>query len=239
MVGQPIDGAAVQRTATARPSAFVAPSPEAVDAWHAAGIANGGTSIEDPPGIRDAALRQALPRLSARSRRQQALRLAPDSGGRVSLEIVEREQGARRAAAGRQASVGRYRHRHDLFDLPAAAGGRRGQAAGGLVSVGAHLHPRQRHREGRVSRRLRRARPDLRRAGHQPARRGRAAMRRNGISARARASTSMRREDPWAAHYRMWSYVTRGTAGAGRGRVPGRHGRGRRSPAIRWAGTAR
>ena len=31
-----------------------APSPEAVDAWHAAGVANGGTAIEDPPGIRDA-----------------------------------------------------------------------------------------------------------------------------------------------------------------------------------------
>jgi catechol 2,3-dioxygenase-like lactoylglutathione lyase family enzyme len=28
-------------------------SPELVDAWHAAGIANGGTSCEDPPGIRE------------------------------------------------------------------------------------------------------------------------------------------------------------------------------------------
>ena len=33
---------------------FKAASAEQVDAWHAAGIANGGTSIEDPPGIRDA-----------------------------------------------------------------------------------------------------------------------------------------------------------------------------------------
>ena len=32
---------------------FAAPSPEEVDAWHAAGVANGGTAIEDPPGIRD------------------------------------------------------------------------------------------------------------------------------------------------------------------------------------------
>ncbi|MBW8823300.1 MAG: VOC family protein [Xanthomonadales bacterium] len=31
---------------------FRAASPAAVDAWHAAGVANGGTSIEDPPGIR-------------------------------------------------------------------------------------------------------------------------------------------------------------------------------------------
>ena len=32
---------------------FKARSPEDVDAWHAAGVANGGTAIEDPPGIRD------------------------------------------------------------------------------------------------------------------------------------------------------------------------------------------
>ncbi|PZN51295.1 MAG: glyoxalase [Proteobacteria bacterium] len=30
-------------------------SPEMVTAWHDAGVANGGTSIEDPPGIRDSA----------------------------------------------------------------------------------------------------------------------------------------------------------------------------------------
>lgn len=28
-------------------------SPEQVDAWHEAGVAAGGTSIEDPPGIRE------------------------------------------------------------------------------------------------------------------------------------------------------------------------------------------
>ena len=27
-------------------------SPEMADAWHAAGTANGGTAIEDPPGVR-------------------------------------------------------------------------------------------------------------------------------------------------------------------------------------------
>ncbi len=31
---------------------FAASSPEMVDAWHAAGIAAGGTSCEDPPGVR-------------------------------------------------------------------------------------------------------------------------------------------------------------------------------------------
>lgn len=32
---------------------FSADSPEEVDAWHAAGVANGGTSCEDPPGYRE------------------------------------------------------------------------------------------------------------------------------------------------------------------------------------------
>lgn len=31
---------------------FAAASPEQVRAWHAAGVAAGGTAIEDPPGIR-------------------------------------------------------------------------------------------------------------------------------------------------------------------------------------------
>jgi len=33
---------------------LLAASPEMIDAWHAAGVANGGTSAEDPPGIRNA-----------------------------------------------------------------------------------------------------------------------------------------------------------------------------------------
>jgi catechol 2,3-dioxygenase-like lactoylglutathione lyase family enzyme len=32
---------------------FACSSPEQVDAWHAAGVAAGGTSIEDPPGVRE------------------------------------------------------------------------------------------------------------------------------------------------------------------------------------------
>lgn len=32
---------------------FEAESPEAANAWHAAGLANGGTVCEDPPGIRE------------------------------------------------------------------------------------------------------------------------------------------------------------------------------------------
>ena len=35
---------------------FAAESPEAADAWHAAGTAHGGKSCEDPPGIREGKL---------------------------------------------------------------------------------------------------------------------------------------------------------------------------------------
>ena len=34
---------------------FSATTPEIADAWHAAGLANGGTECEDPPGIREGA----------------------------------------------------------------------------------------------------------------------------------------------------------------------------------------
>jgi predicted lactoylglutathione lyase len=32
---------------------FACSSTQQADAWHAAGIANGGTSCEDPPGVRE------------------------------------------------------------------------------------------------------------------------------------------------------------------------------------------
>ena len=32
---------------------FSCSTPEQADAWHAAGVANGGTACEDPPGLRD------------------------------------------------------------------------------------------------------------------------------------------------------------------------------------------
>lgn len=35
---------------------FAAATPEAADAWHAAGLAAGGTSCEDPPGVREGGL---------------------------------------------------------------------------------------------------------------------------------------------------------------------------------------
>lgn len=34
---------------------FAAKSAEEADAWHAAGLAHGGTAIEDPPGVREGA----------------------------------------------------------------------------------------------------------------------------------------------------------------------------------------
>ena len=53
MVTRPIDGG----TATAGNGAtigFAMDGPEQADAWHAAGVAHGGTAIENPPGVRHA-----------------------------------------------------------------------------------------------------------------------------------------------------------------------------------------
>lgn len=50
-VSKPIDGK-IATHANGGTIGFVATSPEAADAWHAAGIAGGGTTCEDPPGIR-------------------------------------------------------------------------------------------------------------------------------------------------------------------------------------------
>lgn len=36
--------------------AFACSSPEQVDAWHAAGVANGGVSCEDAPGVRNSTM---------------------------------------------------------------------------------------------------------------------------------------------------------------------------------------
>ncbi|REH37714.1 catechol 2,3-dioxygenase-like lactoylglutathione lyase family enzyme [Paraperlucidibaca baekdonensis] len=35
---------------------FAAKDPATADAWHAAGLANGGSPIEDPPGVRESPL---------------------------------------------------------------------------------------------------------------------------------------------------------------------------------------
>ena len=53
MVTPPIDG----QPATAGNGCtigFTMDSPEQANAWHEAGVAHGGTSIEDPPGVREA-----------------------------------------------------------------------------------------------------------------------------------------------------------------------------------------
>jgi hypothetical protein len=51
-VTKPIDGKAAT-FANGGTIGFLASSPEQAAAWHAAGVANGGTSIEDPPGVRE------------------------------------------------------------------------------------------------------------------------------------------------------------------------------------------
>jgi catechol 2,3-dioxygenase-like lactoylglutathione lyase family enzyme len=50
-VSKPIDGQPAT-FANGGTIGFAAASPEQADAWHAAGLAHGATSIEDPPGVR-------------------------------------------------------------------------------------------------------------------------------------------------------------------------------------------
>ena len=52
LVTKPIDGKAAT-FANGGTIGFAADSPEAANAFHAAGLANGGKTCEDPPGIRD------------------------------------------------------------------------------------------------------------------------------------------------------------------------------------------
>jgi catechol 2,3-dioxygenase-like lactoylglutathione lyase family enzyme len=54
MVSKPIDGQSACH-ANGGTIGFVMSGQEQADAWHKAGVANGGTSIEDPPGVRQGA----------------------------------------------------------------------------------------------------------------------------------------------------------------------------------------
>ncbi|HUB15906.1 MAG TPA: VOC family protein [Acetobacteraceae bacterium] len=57
MVSKPIDGNAACH-ANGGTIGFTMASTEQAEAWHKAGVANGGTSIEDPPGVRQGAAGQ-------------------------------------------------------------------------------------------------------------------------------------------------------------------------------------
>lgn len=52
MLTRPINGESAS-CANGGTVGFAATSPEQADAWHAAGVANGGTTCENPPGVRD------------------------------------------------------------------------------------------------------------------------------------------------------------------------------------------
>ncbi|MCP1470499.1 catechol 2,3-dioxygenase-like lactoylglutathione lyase family enzyme [Sphingobium sp. OAS761] len=54
MISKPIDGGPACH-ANGGTIGFAMDSPEQAAAWHAAGIAAGGTSCEDPPGVRELA----------------------------------------------------------------------------------------------------------------------------------------------------------------------------------------
>jgi catechol 2,3-dioxygenase-like lactoylglutathione lyase family enzyme len=53
-VSKPIDGE-LACNGNGSTIGFAAKTPEVADAWHAAGLANGGVACEDPPGVREGA----------------------------------------------------------------------------------------------------------------------------------------------------------------------------------------
>jgi catechol 2,3-dioxygenase-like lactoylglutathione lyase family enzyme len=54
MVSKPIDGKPASH-ANGGTIGFLMSSPDQAQAWHKAGVANGGKTIEDPPGVRQGA----------------------------------------------------------------------------------------------------------------------------------------------------------------------------------------
>jgi len=54
-VTKPINGAPAT-AANGGTIGFAVADPASVDAWHAAGLASGGTTCEDPPGVRESGL---------------------------------------------------------------------------------------------------------------------------------------------------------------------------------------
>ena len=57
MVSKPIDGKPATH-ANGGTIGFTMSDAKQAEAWHKAGLANGGTSIEDPPGVRQGAAGQ-------------------------------------------------------------------------------------------------------------------------------------------------------------------------------------
>ena len=57
MVSKPIDGK-LANAANGGTIGFTMSDAKQAEAWHKAGVANGGTSIEDPPGVRQGATGQ-------------------------------------------------------------------------------------------------------------------------------------------------------------------------------------
>ena len=55
VVSKPIDGKPATY-ANGGTIGFGMSGPEQINAWHKAGVANGGTSVEDPPGVRHGSL---------------------------------------------------------------------------------------------------------------------------------------------------------------------------------------
>ena len=216
---------------------FARDSPEAVDAWHAAGIANGGHV--DRGSAR-------APRWRASARCTSLICAIPTATNCAAFTGFRRsEPGDRfseiRAHGGRQlvvqACIDRDRHRHDLLDLLAAAADQAAKLPvvwylSGLTCTHANVTDKGEYRAACAELGLIFVAPDT-----SPRGEGVPDDRRPMISGRARASTSTRPRT-LARQFPHVDLCHGGAAGVGRGRISGRRGAAGASSAIRWAGMA-
>ena len=193
----------------------------------------------------DAAILVSSPAASTAGGRDHAYRGDLRVVRRRSLEIMTLETVSLNRSHGGVQGVYRHASRETRTAMtfsvyvPAASGRR--EAAGGLVSVRPDLHPRQRHRKGRIS-----PAPApssawslSRRTPARAAKACRAIPPAPMISGLAPASMSMPRSAPFAEQLPDVELCDGRTARTGRRAFSGRSRTGNRSSGIRWAAMAR
>ena len=122
-VSEPLDGQPAT-VANGGTIGFKCSSPEQVRQFHDTAVAQGGESIEEPPGPARERAGRALPGLRARPGRQQALRVAPAAGctlmdrGEQQNKTIDGQLLVRRPALDLRRPT-RRRHRLQLHRLPA------------------------------------------------------------------------------------------------------------------------
>ena len=171
------------------------------------GVDAGGTVDRRSAGLSRRRLRQALPRLSARSRRQQALRASPT--GAVSVEIVSenKSHGGRQLVVEHASSATSTDMTFSIFLPPQAERASKLPVVwylSGLTCTHANVTEKGEYRAACAELGLIFVAPDTSPRGDGRAGRARGAWD-FGLGAGFYVDAT---QEPWASNYRMWTYVT-------------------------------